>query len=56
MKEVLNSFKDEFSREIWESTYKDHNDKTLDDTFRRVAKAVASVEKTTELKKEWEAE
>ena len=46
-------FKDEFSEEIWKSTYKDHKDESVDDTFRRVANAVASVEKTDELKKEW---
>jgi ribonucleoside-diphosphate reductase alpha chain len=46
-------FKDEFSEEIWSTTYKYHTDKTVDDTFRRVANAVASVEKTEELQKEW---
>ncbi len=48
------TFQDIFSEEIWNSTYKDHNDKTIDDTFRRVAKAISSVEETEDLRKEWE--
>lgn len=47
-------FLDEFSREVWEVTYKSQEDKTINDTLRRVAKAVASVEKTDSLKKIWE--
>lgn len=47
-------FEDSFSEEVWYTTYKDHNDNNIDETFRRVAKAVASVEETAELKKEWE--
>ena len=47
-------FEDSFSEEVWASTYKYHEDKTVDDTFRRVAKAVASVEKTAVLRQEWE--
>ena len=47
-------FEDPFSEEIWRSTYKDHKDTCVDDTFRRVAKALASVEATEELKVEWE--
>lgn len=47
-------FKDEFSKEIWQSTYKYHKDECVNDTFRRVAKAAASVEKTEELKSKWE--
>jgi ribonucleoside-diphosphate reductase alpha chain len=49
-------FLDEFSREVWETNYKNHNDKNEFDTFRRVAKAVASVEKTPELAVKWEEE
>lgn len=50
----MTKFIDEFSTEIWASTYKDYKDNNVDDTFRRVAKALASVESTSELKKEWE--
>ena len=47
-------FLDDFSREVWETTYKNHKDTTITDTLRRVAKAAASAEKTEELKNEWE--
>ena len=47
-------FKDEFSEEVWKSTYKYHKDQSVYDTFRRVAKSVASVEKTEQLKEKWE--
>jgi ribonucleoside-diphosphate reductase alpha chain len=47
-------FLDEFSREVWETTYKNIKDETVNDTLKRVAKAAASVEKTAELKSEWE--
>jgi ribonucleoside-diphosphate reductase alpha chain len=50
---MTTQFQDSFSEEVWETTYKDHNDKTVDDTFRRVATAIASVEKTEELRKYW---
>lgn len=46
-------FQDPFSKEVWEATYKDHNDETIDDTLWRVAEAVASVEKNKELREEW---
>lgn len=47
------SFQDEFSKEIWESTYKYHEDNDVNDTFRRVAVAIASVEETDETRQEW---
>ncbi|MCS7317272.1 MAG: adenosylcobalamin-dependent ribonucleoside-diphosphate reductase [Candidatus Dojkabacteria bacterium] len=47
-------FEDPFSEEIWRQTYKDYNDETIDDTLKRVAKAIASVEKNEDLRKEWE--
>jgi ribonucleotide reductase alpha subunit len=47
-------FQDSFSEEVWRSTYKHHSDNDALDTNRRVAKAVASVEVTEELRKEWE--
>lgn len=50
----MTKFQDEFSKEIWTTTYKDHTDKTIDDTFRRVARAVASVERNADLREEWE--
>lgn len=37
-------FKNSFSQEVWASTYKSHQDKSLEDTFRRVAKFIASAE------------
>lgn len=46
-------FEDQFSEEIWRSTYKHHEDGTIDDTFRRIAKAIASVEDNETLQKEW---
>jgi len=56
IKELMTNtkFQDEFSEEIWRSTYKDHNDENIDDTFRRVAKYVASVEETPTLRAKWE--
>lgn len=48
-------FEDSFSEEIWEVTYKDHNDKSINDTIRRIAKSLASVEETEELQALWEA-
>ena len=46
-------FQDNFSEEVWKSTYKDHTDTDVNDTFLRVARAVASVEATSELQAEW---
>ncbi len=50
----MTEFQDPFSKEVWQSTYKDHNDKNVNDTMRRVARAVAGVERNTELRREWE--
>ena len=46
-------FEDTFSQEVWSSTYKDHNDDTINDTLRRVAKFVASAEDTESLQDIW---
>jgi ribonucleoside-diphosphate reductase alpha chain len=46
-------FEDPFSEEVWVSTYKDHNDETIDDTMFRVAAAAASMEQTDELRLLW---
>lgn len=46
-------FEDVFSEEVWTSTYKDHNDETINDTLFRVAVAAASMEKTDQLREEW---
>jgi len=46
-------FEDAFSEEVWASTYKDHNDRNVNDTMFRVAAAAASMEKTAELRLEW---
>lgn len=47
-------FQDDFSAEVWRTTYKDANDQTVDDTMRRVARGVAAGEKTKALREEWE--
>ena len=47
------TFEDSFSKEIWESTYKNYKDETVDDTMFRVASAVASVEETEENRLLW---
>lgn len=49
----LTQFEDVFSEEVWASTYKDHQDNNINDTMYRVAKAVASVEDTTEKQEFW---
>ena len=49
----LTTFQDPFSEEVWCTTYKDHNDHDINDTFWRVACAIASVEITEELRKKW---
>ena len=46
-------FEDSFSEEVWTSTYKDHNDETINDTIYRIAAATASMEATEELAREW---
>lgn len=51
--ETKTEFEDIFSKEVWTSTYKDHTDIDINDTMFRVAFAVASVEKTSDLKLEW---
>ncbi|NCQ51899.1 adenosylcobalamin-dependent ribonucleoside-diphosphate reductase [archaeon] len=47
-------FQDDFAEEVWETTYKDYKDNNVDETFRRVAKTIASVESTPQKRKEWE--
>ncbi len=47
------SFTNDFSKETWEITYR-YEDENLEGTWRRNAKAVASVEATEELRAEWE--
>lgn len=49
----VTKFEDPFSEEVWSTTYKDHNDQTINDTIFRVAAAAASVEKTDDLRLEW---
>ena len=44
-------FTNEFSRQIWEVTYKTQNENSITDTWRRVANAVADVEKDDESKR-----
>ena len=47
-------FENLFAQEVWSSTYKYFEDKTVEDTWRRVSRALSSVEKTEELKKKYE--
>jgi len=47
------TFEDAFSQEVWASTYKDHQDDTINDTLRRVAEFVASAEETDNLVELW---
>ena len=53
MPKIMTQFIDDFSREVWFTTYKHHSDNSINDTLARVAKAVASAEKN-DLKEEWE--
>lgn len=52
-KGIKTIFEDSFSEEVWGTTYRDHNDVTVDHTMFRVAAAVASMEKTDALRMEW---
>ena len=47
------TFEDGFTEEIWDQTYRDSNDKTIDDTLMRVAKGAAEAESTPFLKETW---
>jgi ribonucleoside-diphosphate reductase alpha chain len=49
----MTDFLDSFSEETWRSTYKYHRDAKVDDTFARVAAAIASVEDGEEKKALW---
>ncbi len=49
----ITEFQDPFSEEVWINTYKDYKDQSINDTFWRVAKAIASVEVTEELRIKW---
>lgn len=53
LKKYNTTFQDEFSEEIWRTTYKDYKDETINDTLYRVAEKIASAEETEELRKEW---
>ena len=50
---MKNIFQQKVSETIWKETYKWETDKTIEDTFKRVAKTLASVE---EDRKKWEKE
>lgn len=50
----INMFQDPFSEEIWRTTYKDHKDTCVQDTWRRIAKHIASAETTEAKRIEWE--
>ena len=40
------TFQDSFSEEVWRTTYKNYKDESVNNTFRRVAKHIASAEIT----------
>ena len=48
------TFTNLFSYETWYQKYKLEEDSCVEDTWRRVAKNIASAEESTECKKEWE--
>jgi ribonucleoside-diphosphate reductase alpha chain len=47
------TFTNDFSKELWGSTYRYKNEESVDETMQRVAKAIASVEATESKKEEW---
>ena len=51
MEKIDGVFEDLFSYELWQSTYKDPKDESIYDTWRRIAKKVASTEEDKQL---WE--
>lgn len=51
--DIRTTFEDPFSQEVWTTTYKDHNDATVDQTMFRVALAIAQAEETPELQDIW---
>jgi len=51
----MTAFIDSFAEEVWAQTYKDHTDTSVNDTLHRVAKAIASVEKTPQDIETWES-
>jgi ribonucleoside-diphosphate reductase alpha chain len=52
---IMTDFTNEFSKEVWATTYKDYTDTTVDDTFKRVAKAISKAEATPESQAMWES-
>jgi ribonucleotide reductase alpha subunit len=50
----MTQFLDEFSEDIWKQNYCNYKDTDVDSSLRRVAKAIASVEKTEKLQEEWQ--
>jgi ribonucleoside-diphosphate reductase alpha chain len=47
------TFEDDFSEEVWSTTYKDHSDGDVNHMMKRVAGAAASVEETPALRIQW---
>lgn len=50
----MTKFVDSFSEEVWDQTYRYNDEPTVDDTFRRIAKAISSIEVTQDKQLEWE--
>lgn len=49
----VTQFTDSFAEEVWNTTYKDHNDNNINDSFWRVANYVASAEATYKQQVQW---
>ena len=49
-------FTNDFSKDIWIQNYKQKNENSISDTWKRVAKSVASVESTEDYRIKWEQE
>lgn len=49
-------FTNDFSKDIWIQNYKKKNENSISDTWKRVAKSVASVESTEDYRIKWEQE
>lgn len=51
---MTNDFKNDFSKEIWKTNYRYKDENSWSDTCKRVAKTVASVEKTKKKREKYE--
>lgn len=54
MKQIYTDLSNDFSKEIWEKTYKYRDETSIHDTWARNANAIASVEKTEHKRNFWQ--